>query len=95
MAVQDHVAVVSSPIAVILVMQRLVHVADEVDDELQRLRLRCPVSFGVVQDGEKLLGPADDAITVGTLARQVNLRICLRAGGGHPKPSWMSPATIP
>ena len=32
--------------SVIVVMQRLVHVADEVDDKVQRFCLGCSVSFG-------------------------------------------------
>ena len=38
-AVEDHMARVSALVAVILVVQGLVHVADEVNHELQCLRL--------------------------------------------------------
>jgi hypothetical protein len=46
MAALDHVAVVSSPVPVILVVQRLMQVADEVNDKLQRFRLGCPPALG-------------------------------------------------
>ena len=76
--VEDHVALVSSVISVVLIMERLVHVADEAHDVLQGLGLRRPICLAVSQDGEKLLGFAYDAITVGTFLREVNLRICQR-----------------
>ena len=78
MAVQDHVAVVSSLVAVILVVQRLVHVADEVNDKLQGFGLGWPFCIGVSQDSEKLLSLADHTIAVGTFPRQVNFRVSQR-----------------
>jgi hypothetical protein len=75
MTVQDHVAVVSSLVAVVRVVQRLVHVPDEVNDKLQGFGLGCPVCVGVSQHVEKLLSLADHTIAVGTFARQVNFRV--------------------
>jgi hypothetical protein len=43
MAVQDHVAVVSSLVAVVFVVQGLVHVADEVNNELEGFGFLRPV----------------------------------------------------
>src|SRR6516164_3662406 len=73
MAVQDHVEVVSSLVAVVLVVQRLVHVADEVNDKLQGFGLGCPVCVGVSQDGEKLLSLADHTLQVSTEIEQRTL----------------------
>jgi hypothetical protein len=54
--VEDDVASVPAFVAVILIMQRLVHVANELDDQPHSLRLCLTVCPRVSQDGEKLVG---------------------------------------
>jgi hypothetical protein len=99
MALEDDLAAVAALVPVILVVQRLVQVADEVDDVLQGLGLRRTVCLGVSQDGEKLFCLADHTIAVGAFPREVNLRICQRdvdvvpgACLGVAAPVFVSPA---
>jgi len=67
LAIKEDVPLISTLAAVVLVMQRLVHVTGEVDHELERLRLRRPVCVRVAQDPEEILGLGDDAIPVRAL----------------------------
>ena len=53
----------------------LVHVADEVDDILERLDLGRTVGLRVFQHRDELLRLADNAITVRTLVRHVDSRV--------------------
>jgi hypothetical protein len=53
MALEDDMATVPTLVAVVLVMQRLVHVANEVDYEPQGFGLRRPVCLGVSQDAAR------------------------------------------
>jgi hypothetical protein len=53
MALEDDMATVPALVAVVLVMQRLVHVANEVDYEPQGFGLRCLVCLGVSQDSAR------------------------------------------
>ena len=72
--VEDDVPAIPTFVPIVLDMQRLVHVANEVDDELQGFCFRRPVYLRVFQEGEKLLCLADDAIAIRTFPCQVNLR---------------------
>jgi len=92
--VEDDVPVIPTFVAIVRDMQRLVHVANEVDDELQGFCFRRPVCLRVFQDGEKLLCLADDAITIRAFPWQVNLRIRQRDVDEVPRPGFVVVAAV-
>jgi hypothetical protein len=92
------VHIVAALVLVVRAVQRLVHVADEVNQEHEVLAALVRREGGVVQRFPELLDLGDHAIALGTIARHVEVRlidrnvdVMPRRGGGPRRTNLVGP----